>query len=173
MSVLYVFLQGKPRCSSVFNEAHDDVIQALSQLGTSDLPSNETLEAVEKLVCQLFLFKTDICSLRALRWWLFTKKQTKLEELPPTQAALHQAVLRAHYQLLVWKKDIVPNAVLPSPEGFGWKWEVDKKAWIPVMTTLPPAPEAIIHLVKCKCTKERCANNRCKCRKAGLTCTDL
>ena len=41
------------------------------------------------------------------------------------------------------------------------------------MTTLPPAPEAIIHLVKCKFTKERCANNRCKYRKAGLTCTDL
>ena len=36
-----------------------------------------------------------------------------------------------------------------------------------------PTPEAIIHFVKCKCTKERCANNRCKCRKAGLTCTDL
>ena len=37
----------------------------------------------------------------------------------------------------------------------------------------PPAPEAIIHLVKCKCTKERCANNSCKYRKAGLTCTDV
>ena len=36
------------------------------------------------------------------------------------------------------------------------------------MTTLPPAPEAIIHLMK-----ERFANNRCKCRKAALTCTDL
>ena len=45
--------KGKPTCWSVFNEAHDDdVIQALSQLGKSDLPSNETLEAVEKLVCQ-------------------------------------------------------------------------------------------------------------------------
>ena len=115
--------KGKPTCWSVFNEAHDDVIQVLSRLGTSDLPSNETLEAVEKLVCQLFLFKTDICSLRAFRWWLFTKKQAKLQQLPPTQAALRQAVLRAHYQLLVWKKDIVPNPVLPSPEGFGWKWE--------------------------------------------------
>ena len=68
----------KPSCRSVFNEAHDDVIQALSQLGTSDLPSNETLEAVEKLVCQDKLFyKTDICSLRELRWWLFAKKQAK------------------------------------------------------------------------------------------------
>ena len=41
------------------------------------------------------------------------------------------------------------------------------------MTTLPPAPEAIIHLVKCKCMNERCTNNRCKSGKAGLTCTDL
>ena len=48
-----------------------------------------------------------------------------------------------------------------------------KKAWIPVMSTPPPTPVAIIQLVKCKCTKERCANNHCKCRKAGLTCTDL
>ena len=27
--------------------------------------------------------------------------------------------------------------------------------------------------MKCKCTKEKCAKNRCKCRKAGLTCIDL
>ena len=76
--------KGKAYMLDRFNEAHDDdVIQALSQLGKSDLPSNETLEAVEKLVCQLFLSKTDICSLRALRWWLFTKKQAKLQQLPP------------------------------------------------------------------------------------------
>ena len=44
--------KGKPTCWSVLNEAHDDdVIQALSQLGKSELPRNETLEAVEKLVC--------------------------------------------------------------------------------------------------------------------------
>ena len=40
------------------------------------------------------------------------------------------------------------------------------------MTKLPPAPEAIIHLVKCGCTKQ-CASNRCQCRKNGLSCTDL
>ena len=128
--------KGKPTCWSVFNEAHDDVIQALSQLGTSDLSSNETLEAVEKLVCQLFLSKKDICSLRELRWWLFTKKQARLQQHLPTQAVLHQAALCAYYQLLVWNNDIIPNPVLPLPEGFGWKWEADEK----VMTTLPPAP---------------------------------
>ena len=41
------------------------------------------------------------------------------------------------------------------------------------MTQLPPAPEAVKHLVKCACAKTRCSTNRCQCRKAGLTCTDL
>ena len=47
---------------------------------------------------------------------------------PPTQAALHQAVFRAHYQLQIWNNDILPNPVLKLTEGFGWKWEEDKKA---------------------------------------------
>lgn len=38
---------------------------------------------------------------------------------------------------------------------------------------LPPAPDAVLHLVKCGCKKDRCANNSCKCRKAGLQCTNL
>ena len=45
--------------------------------------------------------------------------------------------------------------------------------WTPVMTSLQPAPDAILHLVKCGCSKERCSSNRCRCRKAGLNCTDL
>ena len=63
--------KGKPNSWSVFNEAHDDdVIQALSQLGTSDPPRNETLEAVEKLVCQLFLSKTNGYVVLAIRLFL-------------------------------------------------------------------------------------------------------
>ena len=71
--------------------------------------------------------------------------QTESERLPPTQAALHQAILRAHYQLLVWNNDHVANPVLPSPEGYGWQDEDGK--WVPVITNLPPAPEAIIEKV--------------------------
>lgn len=40
-------------------------------------------------------------------------------------------------------------------------------------TKFQPAPDAVLHLVKCGCVKERCLNNRCQCRKAGLNCTDL
>lgn len=45
--------------------------------------------------------------------------------------------------------------------------------WFPIMTPLQPAPDAVLHLVKCGCSRERCSTNRCKCRKAGLPCTDL
>ena len=165
--------KGKLTCWSVFNEASEDEIHALSQLGTSDLPSSESQKAVEKLICQFFLPKTKISTVKALRWWLFTKKQAKSERLPPTLAALQQAILRAHYQLLVWNSDRNPNPALPSPKDFGWEWKEEDKAWIPVMTTLPPAPEAIIHLVKCRCVKERYTTKRCQCRKAGMNCTDL
>ena len=41
------------------------------------------------------------------------------------------------------------------------------------MTSLPPAPEAIIKLVKCGCIETRCSTNRCNCRRAELKCTNL
>ncbi|CAH3039916.1 unnamed protein product, partial [Porites evermanni] len=56
------------------------------------------------------------------------KKQAESDRLPPTQAAL------------------------PSPSNCGWAME--NAEWVPVMTTLPPAPEAVIALVKCGCSKE-------------------
>ena len=38
---------------------------------------------------------------------------------------------------------------------------------------IPPAPDAITYLVKCKCARERRSTKRCRCRKAGINCTDL
>ena len=164
--------KGKSSCWRAFMEADREIINALSGLGgASAIPSDDIMASIEKFVCQLYLPKTEMCSVKELRWWLFRKKQAQSERLPPTQAALKQAILRAHYQLLVWNNDVVANPSLPSPENFGWTLEGNQ--WIPIMTKLPPAPQAIIHLVKCKCAKERCSTNRCQCRKNGLNCTDL
>ena len=164
--------KGKITCWNAINEASEDIFHAISSLGTSNIPSDETVAAIEWLVCQFFLPKTDITKVSELRRWLFKKKQAQSERLPPTFAALYQAILRSHYQLLVWNNDDVANPVLPSPSDFGWKWEEDEKSWTPVMTTLPPAPNAIVHLVRCNCQKQRCSNNRCQCRKASLNCTE-
>ena len=110
-------------------------------------------------------------AVKELRWSLFKKKQAQSDRLPPTQATLQQAILRAHYRLMVWNSDRITNPELPSPQHYGW--QMDQEEWVPVMTNLPPAPEAILQLVQCGCSKERCSTNRCQCRKAGLNCTDL
>ena len=44
------------------------------------------------------------------------------------------------------------------------------------MINNPPAPEAIMSLVKCKCAKSKCSkSSRCSCAKAtpSLPCTEL
>ena len=163
--------KGKATCWDEFDNASTPILQALANLGCGEQPDDGTRSGVEQLVCRMYQPKTGIKTVKALRWSLFKKNQAESERLPPTQAALHQAILRAHYMLLVWNNDHVANPVLPSPEGYGWQDEDGK--WVPVMTNLPPAPEAIIQLVRCKCAKSRCSNNRCQCQKAGLVCTDL
>ena len=163
--------KGKLTCWKIFLQSNDDTISSLAKLGTEENPEEETVDAVERFVCQLYLPKTSISTVKELRWLLFKKKQAQAERLPPTQGALCEAILRAHYQTMVWNNDTVPNPQLPSPQNYGWQQFEDE--WQPVKTKLPPAPEAIIQLVKCGCSKERCSTNRCQCRKAELRCTDL
>jgi len=126
--------KGKATCWDEFDNASTPILQALANLGCGN-------SGVEQLACRMYQPKTDIKTVKALRWSLFKKNQAESERLPPTEAALHQAILRAHYQLLVWNNDHVANPVLSSPEGYGWQDEDGK--WVPVMTNLPPAPEAI------------------------------
>ena len=99
------------------------------------------------------------------------KKQVQSESLPPTQSALLEGSKRAHYQALVWGSDTIPNPVIPSSQVYGW--ELEDNEWSPVMSQQLPAPEAIIHLIKCGCAKSRCSTNYCQCKKTGLSCADL
>ena len=115
--------------------------------------------------------KTKMSRVKDLRWWLFKKRQAQSEILPPTEDALHSAILRSHYQMIVWNNDKVANPELPSPGNYGWN--MINNEWVAVMATEKPASEAVLHLVKCGCTKTQCTTMQCNCKKAGLYCTDL
>ena len=115
--------KSKLACWKAFLEADSDCVDALADLGGASQPLPSTLAAIEKLVCLLYLPGTQISSVNELRWFLFRRKQTKSERLPPTKTALTQTILRAYYQAMVWKNDIIPNPRLPSPAGFGWTLE--------------------------------------------------
>ena len=118
--------KGKATCWKAFMEADDEITDCLSQLErregggrTASIPSDDTVALIEKLVCQLYLPKTEMSSVSGVKWWLFRKKQAQSKRLPPTQAALRQAFLRAHDQALVWNNDVVANPTLSSPENYG------------------------------------------------------
>ena len=58
-------------------EAEEEVIRGHSDLGMSAIPSAETMALIEKFVCQLYLLRTDISTVKDLRWWLFRKKEVR------------------------------------------------------------------------------------------------
>ena len=132
--------KGKVSCWKAFLEADDSVLNAPAKLGREEQPGTDIKVRIERFVCQLYLPRTDITTVKKLRRLLFRKRQAESDKLPPTQAALHQAILRAHFQLLVWNKDTEPKPVLPSPSDY--EWAMENAEWVPVMTTLPPAPKA-------------------------------
>ena len=163
--------KGKLTWWKMFKDTNEATIDALSKLGTRGLPTADTMAAIEKLVCRLYVPNTPIKTVRELRWSLFRKKQAQSEKLPPTQAAIREAIMRANCQALIWSLDSVPSPDFPPPQEYGWKLEDDQ--WVPIMTSSPPAPDAIIELVGCGCKTSHCSSNRCNSRKAGINCTDL
>ena len=60
-------------------------------------------------------------------------KQAQSDRLLLTHAALVQAMLRTHFNIMVWNKDVVPNPVLPSLSEYGWAMK-DTEEWVPVTT---------------------------------------
>ena len=117
--------------------------------------------AIEEFVCSLFAPRLDFKDIGKLGWYLFKKNRAEAEKLPPTKAALKQHILRAHFQALVWRQCDNTNPNLPSPINYGWI--DDDHQYIPKVSELPPAPEAVIELVKCGCVKTKCANGSCSC----------
>lgn len=63
----------------------------MTKLGTTLKPSDGTMKAIEKFVCELCVSNTSLKTEKGLRWWLFSrKKQGQSETLPPTQGGLRE-----------------------------------------------------------------------------------
>ena len=50
-----------------------------------------------------------------------------------------------------------------------WGWEKYGNTIRPIFTKKPPAPESLLTVISCACTKMREQN--CGCRKAGMKCS--
>ena len=64
--------------------------------------------------------------------------------------ALKQHTLRTHVQARVWAQAAIPQQDLLDPVRNGYHKEHDGQL-TPTTTDVPPAPDAIIKMVRCKC----------------------
>jgi hypothetical protein len=164
--------KGKKTFWKAFMSSSNEVLRALSELGEGPISNNmHVLSILEAFICRVYIPDTVETNVGAVRWAIFRTQQKESEKLPPTKDALIQALMRANYQAIIWNNDIVANPNLPCPKDFGWK--EDRGHLIPVMTDQPPAPEAVLQLIRCNCTKSFCATLKCKCKSNNLPCTDL
>ena len=138
---------------------------------TPEAITDDCMGEIERFVVLLYSRTSQLLTVNAARKQLFSYGNRKLENLPPTRAALYQHVKRASFQAgYIWGQALIANPSLPSPGDWGWKKDADGK-WTPSWTTLSEASKQCRELIKCNC-KKRCVGH-CKCRKANLKCTML
>ena len=138
---------------------------------TPEAITDDYMEEIERYVVLLYSRTSQLLTVNAARKQLFSYGNRKLENLPPSRAALYQLVKRASFQAgYIWGQALIANPSLPSPGDWGWKKDADGK-WTPLWTTLSEASKQCRELIKCNC-KKFCLGH-CKCRKANLKCTML
>ena len=65
--------KGKATCWDEFDNTSTPILQALANLGCGEQPDDGTRSGVEQLVCRMYQPKTDIKTVKALRWSLLKK----------------------------------------------------------------------------------------------------
>ena len=103
-----------------------------------------------------------------------TLEQPKLCSLPPTDAAFHENVLRAHFQLATWRSALQTDPPALDATDHGWTCIEGSTKLIPTVVPLdtPLAPKELLKVLKCGCASNTpCATNRCACKAQGVSCT--
>ena len=102
--------RGKSKSTSwkSFMQSSSKTLNALSLLGSSEsLPTLDVLEELESFAVQTYVgdkCPEHINTIAELRWYQFSKFQTKIDKLPPAASALKYKIFRSHYVALVLKR---------------------------------------------------------------------
>ena len=153
-----------------FSEANE-VFERLSHVPTEVTDAH--MKVLGRYVVLLYSRTSQLTEVNEARkqQFLFSYDNRKLENIPPSHAALCQHINRAAYQAgHIWGQALKSNPSLPSPSEWGWKLDNQGK-WVPLWSSLPEASQECGELIKCAC-KKRCTG-RCYCSKVNLPCTQL
>jgi hypothetical protein len=157
----------KDSCFGIFLQLDEADLSCLIDLYDAPLQPCSFIN-LQKLLCRLYKCK-NIDKVDELRWFLYSNKGCKAEELPPTLGAFKQHVMRANYVAHLWSRS-TKNITTLNPIEYGWSLD-SAGNYKAIMTTENPAPIAIIELIKCGC-KKGCVG-RCSCVKNEINCSEL
>ena len=131
--------------------------------------TQDVKDHLEKIVCTMYCPKgVYIDNISNLRW----KQLAESNKLSLTPGALEENMKRrVRLQSRVWCQATIMNQKPFDPLKYGY-YSKDGGNMLPVTTTVLPAPQEIIELVKCQ-YKTFCFTNRCSCRYNKLPCTEL
>ena len=145
----------------------DNILDTFASLGQLDVSALETIDskvpaqasALERFVCATYA-PTGANTLACLRWELFQSRNLE----GGTVGTLIPHIQRSNFICKRDKSYTTPCPTLPNLENNGWKLKEDDSGYEPVRCIKPPAPNAVLELVKCGCRKS-CGGN------CSLPCT--
>ena len=141
------------------------------QCSLQDGSLNEAVQPLETFTCKGY-DATGPTNIPELRWKLWSKKSKEAENLPPSRATLCPLIQRTNHVSRVYKSYTNPNPILLAITESGWVRNPETNALFPIYCLQPPAPAAILELVKCGCDTN-CSKNICLCFKGRVPCTSL
>ncbi len=164
-----LFGVGKSAALKMIVNKNKTFVKAAQVFHDINSSKSDIISSREKAVALFYTKK--VMPIDDLRYEIFSKKvacgskAVESKNLPPTSSALAFHSLRVFYQVHEWIGQHNLN-----PLEYGWKQEGTQ--CLPVMTSLPAAPDALLKVIKCNC-KSGCKTSICSCKKYGLECTGV
>ena len=144
--------------------------KAMANLGINWDLSEELFLLIQEFTCRMYAARSSITEVNEMRYQLFRAKQGNIEsgQLPPCEDTLFLHAKRANYQACVWRRCLETEPEVPSAEGHGWI--IDDGQLVVQWMQGPPAPDVVMELMACKCSKQ-CKAPGCQCIANGLKCS--
>ena len=159
---------GKGASLKRFRASHTFCEQA-KVFDTHSASIHDVVDAGEKALVIIYNGKsTD--TLDSLRYQRFCEKvaskssHVKPQALPPTSGAAKYHSLRVYLQVQEWKGSA--DELHPTD----WGWQECDEGFVPLQTSLPPAPEHLLKVIRCNCQAD-CSTRRCTCKRHNIECT--
>lgn len=145
-------------------------VAAFQELGSSLSCDQNMVAGLERFVCDLY-GQGQCDSVDAARYNWFRLGCKSEVSLPPNKDSLMLHIRRANYQACIFRRSLCQKMNMPPPTEHGWA--EDNRELSITWSTLPPAPENILAYAHCSCKKSACNSDRCSCRRAEVSCTEL